>query len=100
MNDITNKKKVMLIQPMAGKTNAEIMATRKTAIASLENKGYEVINSFFKAEQSDNALYFLAKSLEKMSLCDAVYLCPDWENARGCQIEYLAAKAYGLKIIL
>ena len=44
-------------------------------------------------------LCFLAKSLECMSACHAVYFCRGWENARGCRIEHEAAKAYGLTII-
>lgn len=44
-------------------------------------------------------LCFLAKSLENMSLCHAVYFCKGWENARGCRIEHDAAVAYGLDII-
>ena len=42
---------------------------------------------------------FLAKSLEKMSLCDAVYFCKGWEQARGCRIEHEVAVAYGLNVI-
>ena len=44
-------------------------------------------------------LCFLEKSLENMSLCHAVYFCKRLENARGCKIEYEAAKTYGLEII-
>lgn len=32
-------KKAMLSQPMAGKTNEEIVATREKAISALEEKG-------------------------------------------------------------
>ena len=44
-------------------------------------------------------LCFLAKSLENMCLCDAVYFVEGWENARGCRIERAAAEAYGIKIL-
>lgn len=102
--------KAMLSQPMGGKTESEITATRESAIAFLREKGYEVVNTLFTDEwyKDKNAdargviqrpLYFLAKSLEAMSFCDAVYFCKGWENARGCRIEHEAAKAYGLKII-
>ena len=103
-------KKAMLSQPMRNKTDEEIVATRNKAIKVLEEKGYEVINTLFTDEwyspESMNErgvvnipLCFLAKSLENMSLCDAVYFCKDWENYRGCRIEHEAAKAYGLEII-
>lgn len=103
-------RKAMLSQPMAGKSDEEIAATREKAVAALEAKGYTVINTLFTDEwySKDSMekrgvvqipLCFLAKSLENMSLCHAAYFCKGWENARGCRIEHEAAKAYGLDII-
>ena len=103
-------KKAMLSQPMAGKTNEEIVATREKAINALEEKRYEVVNTLFTDEwYSKEAmaergvvqipLCFLAKSLENMSLCHAAYFCKGWKNARGCRIEHEAAVAYGLEIL-
>ena len=40
-------KKAMLSQPMAGKTDEEIVATREKAIKVLEGKGYEIVNTLF-----------------------------------------------------
>lgn len=102
--------KAMLSQPMAGKTDREIIETRERAIAVLESKGYEVVNTLFTDEWYDKKnmeargvvqipLCFLAKSLENMSLCHAAYFCKGWENARGCRLEHEAAKVYGLTII-
>lgn len=102
--------KAMLSQPMAGKTEEEIVATRERAIEVLKARGYSVVNTLFTDEWYNPEsmkergvvqipLCFLAKSLENMSLCHAAYFCKGWENARGCKIEHEAAKAYGLKII-
>lgn len=104
------KKKAMLSQPMAGKTEQEIIETRNRAIANLERLGYEVVNTLFTDEWYSNEkmtergvvqipLCFLAKSLENMSLCHAAYFCQGWQNARGCRIEHDAAVAYGLEVI-
>lgn len=104
------KMKAMLSQPMAGKTEQEIIETRERAITALKENGYDVVNTLFTDEWYNNEameargvvqipLCFLAKSLENMSLCHAVYFCKGWENARGCRIEHEAAKAYGLEII-
>lgn len=103
-------KRAMLSQPMAGKTDDEIKETREKAIKTLENKGYEIVNTLFtdkwysKEKMAERGvvqipLCFLAKSLENMSLCHVAYFCKGWENARGCRIEHEAAKAYGLDII-
>lgn len=102
--------KAMLSQPMAGRTDAEIIATREKAVKVLEEKGYKIVNTLFTDEwySKENMekrgvvqipLCFLAKSLENMSLCHAAYFCKGWENARGCKIEHDTAVAYGLDII-
>lgn len=86
--------KAMLSQPMAGKSEEEIRATREKAIKALEKRNYEIVNTLFTDEwySSDKMkergvvqipLCFLAKSLENMSLCHAVYFCKGWEQARG-----------------
>ena len=103
-------KKAMLSQPLAGKSEEEIIATCDKAIKALKEKGFEIVNTLFTDEwySKENMaergviqipLCFLAKSLENMSLCHAAYFCKGWENARGCKIEHEAAKAYGLEII-
>lgn len=103
-------RKAMLSQPMAGKTQEEITATREKAVAALKARDFEVINTLFTDEWYSKEkmeergvvqipLCFLAKSLENMSLCHAAYFCKGWEQARGCKIEHDAAVAYGLDII-
>lgn len=69
--------KVMISQPMAGKTDGEIAETRERAKAELEEIGYEFVNTLFTDEwYSDEAM-----------------------NARGCRIEHDAAVAYGLAVL-
>ena len=102
-------KKAMISQPMNGLTDEQIEETRNRAIAYLESQGYEVVNTLFSDEwHSENMdkrrfrnipLCFLAKSIERMSLCDTVYFCNGWENTRGCKIEHTIAFNYGLKIL-
>lgn len=105
-----NMKKAMISQPMAGKTDEEIVEDRERAVAALTAMGYEVINTYFSDEwYSDKAmegrgvvqipLCYLAKSLENMALCHAAYFVKGWEDARGCKIEHEVAEAYGLEVI-
>ena len=102
--------KAMLSQPMAGKTEEEIVKTREKAIKALEDMGYEVVNTLFTDEWYSKEkmeergvvnipLCFLAKSIENMSLCDVAYFCNGWQCARGCRIEHDVAIAYGIQII-
>lgn len=103
-------KKAIISQPMAGKTDEEIVAARNNAIKVLEENRREVVNTLFTDEWYNKdqmkargvvqiPLCFLAKSIENMSLCHTVYFCKGWEDARGCRIEHAIAKAYGLEII-
>ena len=102
--------KAMVSQPMAGKTEEEIIATRERAKNNLEALGYEFVNTKFTDEWYSQEkmqergvvnipLCFLAKSLENMSLCSAAYFAKGWEKARGCNAEHYVAKAYGVRII-
>ena len=102
--------KAMISQPMAGKTEKEIVDTRDNAITFLTERGYDIVNPLFTDDSySDKAmqergvvqipLCFLAKSLENMSKCHVAYFCKGWQTARGCRIEHEAAKAYGIAII-
>lgn len=103
-------KKAMISQPMNGLTDEQIVATREKAVAALEAKDYEVVNTLFTDEWYSSEkmtergvvhipICFLAKSLENMSLCHAAYFCKGWENARGCKIEHEVAKQYGVDIL-
>lgn len=110
MHDVTIRKKAMISQPMNGLTDGEIEETRNKAIRHLDRLGYKVVSTLFKDGWYNNSamkdrgvmnipVYYLARSLESMSFCDAVYFCDGWEDARGCRIEHETAEAYGLGII-
>lgn len=103
-------KKAMISQPMRFKTDEEIKLEREKAKEIIKEEGYDFLNTFFEEEWTKKEslekegvvnvpLKFLAKSIEKMSLCDAIFFCKGWELARGCVIEHAAAEAYGLKIM-
>lgn len=94
--------KVMIIQPMAGRDEEEIKKERKMITNVIKENGAEVINTLFTEEAPKNSkqgLYYLGKSIQAMAEADKVILLPNWENARGCKIEYECAKAYGVECI-
>lgn len=98
-------KKAMIVQPMNGLGEEQILEARAKAVAELERRGYEVVDTYFKdglavpPKVVNVPLYYLSQSLGKMAECDAVYLCDGWENARGCRIEHDAAAEYGLEVM-
>lgn len=110
MHDVTIRKKAMISQPMNDLTDEEIEKTREKAIRHLDRLGYKVVSTLFKDGWYNNSamkdrgvmnipVYYLARSLESMSFCDAVYFCDGWEDYRGCRIEHDVAEEYGLDII-
>lgn len=100
-------KKAMISQPMAGKTDEEIAATRDLAVAKLLQMGYEVADTVYnftdeqlKALEVENVpAYYLGISIQAMSRCTTVYFVKGWEDARGCKIEHEVAEAYGLEVL-
>lgn len=100
------RKLAMISQPMNGLTDEEIGKVKTNAEELLTKMGYEVIDTFFKNDLDDPdfarghaGVYFLGKSLEKMAICDLVFFCKGWENARGCRIEHDVAMEYNIDII-
>ena len=95
--------KIMISQPMLGLDNGEIIEKWEELRYKLLKEGYEVISTFIREDISFDIIHldvwYLAKSIEYMSVVDAVYFCKGWENARGCKIEHEVAKNYGLEII-
>lgn len=90
--------KLMISQPMRGKTNEEIRLERESLIEQLERKGYVVIDTIISEEAPNDineAIFYLSKSIEFIGKVDGVVFMPGWENARGCKIEYQVAKNYG-----
>ena len=96
-------KKLFISQPMKGKTDEEILAVREQAIAEakkLVGEDVEVIDSFFQdAPVGARPLWFLGKSIELLSTADVAYFAAGWLETRGCLIEHVCAKEYGIDCI-
>lgn len=99
MTNVEIRKKAMILQPMNGLTDEEIEKTRNKLIKLLERLGYKVVNTLSTDDRYSESymkdrgvvnipLCYIAKSLEKMSMCDVAYFCDGWEDARGCRIEH------------
>lgn len=94
--------RIMISQPMKGKSTERVRKEREHVVATLESQGHTVVDTVFTDTPPDTnnvALWHLGKSLEVMSTVDAVCFMDGWQKARGCFIEYEAAKNYGLMII-
>jgi len=87
--------KLMISQPMRGKTEEQIRKEREELVKKLESQGYEVIDTVLDISENKSPVWYLAKSIELLEQADGVVFMPGWENARGCLIEHQVACTYG-----
>ena len=95
---MSNKLKVMISQPMRGKTNEQKQLERTELVKRLEKDNFEVIDTIISEnapKDCNEAMYYLSKSIEFMSEVDIVYFMKGWEKARGCKIENKICQDYG-----
>ena len=94
-------KKIMISQPMRGKTNELIKEERKVLVKEFEDRGYEVLDTVFNEapKNVDEAILFLSKSIEYLAQADVIFFMKGWEKARGCKIEHQVAVEYDKEII-
>ena len=109
-------KNVFISQPMTGKSEEEILATRQKAIDKIHQlfdaNGVEiniiasyiddVTRKHFKEHVSDDInwdIYWLSQSLERLAIADTIWLCDGWEYSNGCNIELECAIRYGVGIM-
>lgn len=95
---MNNKIKIMISQPMRGKTNEEIRKEREKIVRRMEKDNFEVIDTIISENAPkgyNEGIYYLAKSIEFMSKADIVYFMKGWEEAKGCKIENKICQYYG-----
>lgn len=66
---------------------------------SPEFKGCEFVSTFdFKDQCNLTEAQAMGRCIELVLTCDAIYLDHGWLQSKGCNLEYRAAKIYGLEI--
>lgn len=92
--------KVFISQPMGGLSETEINIKRKIVIIKIKTKygeDVEILDTNFNFP-GKNALYYLGKSLELLSVADLAYFVDGWENYRGCRVERRCCEEYNIPI--
>ena len=117
-------KNIFISQPMSGKSEEEILATRQKEIEKihqeiremhrLDNKEDDIqvniIDSYIDDATRNHIqecvgdginwdIYWLSQSLQRLALADTIWLCEGWEYSKGCNIELKCAIQYGLNIV-
>lgn len=88
---------------MANKTGKKILQERERAVKRLkkhfDDDDIKIVDSYFGMAGVDHPLALLGKSLIALSTADVAYFVKDFEKYRGCQMENMAAIAYGIEVI-
>lgn len=101
--------KVFVSQPMNGESEAIIQSRNYDAECWLrDNLGerIESVSAYTNDECPEKmtgpqiGLWYMARSIEKMTECDAILMWGEWQKSRGCKIEAKIAQEYGLPIIV
>ena len=95
---MTEKLKIMLSSPMAGKTKDEIESEREE-MANIIFDYYgedncEIISSIIEDDEHKSDLECLCESIFFMSMCNAIAMGFGWEDSRGCRVEHKIADEY------
>ena len=109
-------KNIFISQPMTGRSEEEILATRQREIEKIhqlfdaDGEQVNIIASYiddatrkhFKEHVSDDInwdIFWLSQSLERLAMADIIWLCDGWEYSNGCNIELECATRYGVGIM-
>lgn len=96
------KLKVMISQPMKGKTREEIADERNEMTKLLESKytgDYIILDTTVSDYENKTDLECFAESILFLSKCDLLVMGIGWEDARGCKLEHDIAEAYNVPIL-
>lgn len=100
--NIPKFRKVMISQPMKGKTKEEIQIERNEMTKLLEKEygdNYIVLDTTVKDHENKSDLECFSESIGFMSKCDVLVMGVGWSTARGCKLEHDIAKAYNVPIL-
>lgn len=97
--------RVLISQPMANKTDAEVLENWNKLKLQFDKLHIDVLNNIFddKPQECNSyytpQLFYLARSINLIGQVDAVYFAEGWKDARGCLIERQICEKYGVKIL-
>jgi hypothetical protein len=95
--------KIFISIPMNGRPDEEVLSEMKTIIQDYEDiygGETELIETLLPMDNTpvnNERIYMLGRSIQLMALADAVIFAPNWKKARGCRVEELVAKSYGIR---
>lgn len=98
--------KVFLSHPMSGLSEDEVLKLREDAVSHLKEYfpgDIEIVENYYHENAPENAgrLWHLGRSIQQMEEndIDAIYFCGDYTQAKGCLVEVMISKLYGIEVL-
>lgn len=99
--------KVYISIPITGRDLTRQIQIAKTVAKEIEKQGHIPVSPFdtpapprrCNTEKEEYA-YYMGADIERLLLCDAIYLADDWRQSKGCRLEHEAALIYGIKRVM
>ena len=102
--------KIFVSQPMKGLTEDQIDAIYQEAVNDIHRRvakdaPVEILSTrkytlpYELRKGRNEQMCYWSHALQVLSMADAIYMCPGWQNSAGCTVEANVAKLCGLLII-
>lgn len=102
--------KIFVSQPMQGLEEEDIEKTFQEAAKDIRSRikpdiPVEILSTrkyrlpYELRKGRDERLCYWSHALQVLSMADAIYLCPGWQQSAGCSIEANAANLRGIPFI-
>lgn len=103
-------KKIYISLPIAYQEDTVYMRNFEAKFYATYNyPGCKIISPIDENHIDDEALgnhlelertaYYIGRDIEQVILCDAILMCPGWENSKGCRVEKFTAETYGKEVL-
>ena len=105
-----NKKKIYISLPIAFQEDTVYQRNNDAKVYLRDHfRKYEWVSPIDTNHIDDEALgnhlaiertaYYMGRDIEQVILCDAILMCPGWENSKGCKVEKFTAETYGKEVL-
>lgn len=102
--------KIFVSQPMQGISEDQVEAVFQEAVRDIHSRikpdvPVEILSTrkyqlpYELRKGRNERMCYWSHALQVLSMADAIYLCPGWQNAAGCSVEANVARLCGLPAI-